>query len=82
MRLFQILIFFITTSCISSFPKYYNSENIMDGKYQTVHIKNRGYEGIIFPKEYLALIGSINKFTPTLEDICSAEQILRNQIKE
>ena len=50
--------------------------------YQNTVIKTNRYEGVIFSKDYIDLLNNFeNRYTPTINEIDSAEIILRKGIK-
>ena len=47
------------------------------------HIKGKGFEGYIFPKEYVLVIPSEDikdRYTPTKQDIINVESIIKDQL--
>lgn len=50
-----------------------------------VHIKTKGFDGYIFPKEYILTAPICNmkdRFTPTAQDVAKAELLLKTQLPE
>ncbi|UOQ96094.1 hypothetical protein MUN81_12585 [Hymenobacter sp. 5317J-9] len=84
--LFWVCISF--TSCRTQLSKQKPSIQVVQTKNQTlIGLKGSNFKGTIFTKEYpfqllfVSDIDSIQRFTPSLEDVGIAENLLRQQLK-
>jgi hypothetical protein len=76
-----ILEILILNSCSVYKTEMWVGEN-WNIRYQNTYIKTNSFEGVIFSKDYIATMGSSERFTPTTNNIDSAEAILHKEIKK